>query len=113
MGKVHLNTFEFVQIRTRLSSYNIDPFDLSIINQSNCPKRQEGVNIDIDSDTFSAHTIAGVVRKAGEKIGDGIEYVAGGAKKIYHKVTDSSKEEIVTDKSSRKYTADPDAEWLP
>lgn len=70
------------------------------------------MNIGIDSDTFSAHSIAGVVRKAGEKIGDGIEYVAGGAKKIYHKVTDSSKEELSTEKS-RKHTQEPQTEWLP
>lgn len=94
-----------------MSSYNIDPFDLSIITQTDCPKTQNGVNIGIDSDTFSAHSIAGVVRKAGEKIGDGIEYVAGGAKKLYQNVAAEVKEET-TDKS-RKYSAEPEAEWLP
>lgn len=103
-----------IQIRTRLSSYNIDPFDLSIISQTDCPKTAEGVNIGIDSDTFSAHSIAGVVKKAGEKLGDGIEYVAGGAKKIYHKVADEVREDttVVVDKA-KKYSAEPEAEWLP
>lgn len=110
-----------LQIRTRLSSYNIDPFDLSIISQKNCPKtKDEGLNINIDDDTFSSQSIAGVVRKAGEKLGDGIEYVAGGAKRIYStyasgnsdaennreplsgKVQDAA--EYITDSARREYS---------
>jgi hypothetical protein len=45
-----------------------------------------------------------VVRKAGEKIGDGIEVVASGASKVYNKLKGKDKDEIV---------AHPDAEWLP
>lgn len=68
------------------------------------------MNIDIDSETFSAHSIAGVVRKAGEKIGDGIEYVAGGAKKIYNKVTET---EPTNEKVKKISQEEPQAEWLP
>jgi len=80
------------KIRARLSSNNIDPFDLSIISQKNCPKNKNGtngLNINIDDETFSPESIAGVVRKAGEKLGDGVEYVAGGAKRIYNTYSDS------------------------
>lgn len=80
------------KVRSRLASYNIDPFDLSIISQRNCPKNKNGtngLNIDIDDDTFSAHSVAGVIRKAGGAIGDGVEYVAGGAKRIYSTVSNS------------------------
>lgn len=99
-----------------MSSFNVDPYTLSIINQKKCPKdAEEGVNIGIDSDTFSPKTIAGVVRKAGEKIGDGVEYIANGAKNIYHKYSDDddSKEGGNTERSGRYVTANPNSEWLP
>ncbi|XP_017781329.1 PREDICTED: apolipoprotein D-like [Nicrophorus vespilloides] len=98
------------KIRSKLISYNIDPFDLSIISQKNCPTiNGTGVNIGIDDETFSAQNIAGVIRKAGDKIGDGVEYVAGGAKKIYHKYSDKSVEQ-----SDRNAKFDsPQAEWIP
>lgn len=49
----------------------MDPYELSLIDQSNCPGYAEetNVNININDDTFSPQNIAGVVRKAGEKIG--------------------------------------------
>lgn len=88
---------------------NIDPYDLSIISQRNCPLNvTEGVNINIDDDTFSTHNVAGVVRKAGEKVGDGIEYVAGGAKELYHKYNEKEQN---TERNGRY--GNPDAEWLP
>jgi len=70
------------KMRTRLASYSVDPFDLSIITQTDCPKdASEGYNIHIDSDTFSAANVANVFRKAGEKIGDGVEWTIGATKK--------------------------------
>lgn len=70
-------------MRQRLTSFNVDPFDLSIINQSDCPKdASEGYNIHIDPDTFSAANVANVFRKAGEKIGDGVEWTIGAGKKV-------------------------------
>lgn len=71
------------KIRSRLGSSSVDPFDLSIINQTGCPKdAAEGVNIHIDPNTLSAQNIGNVVRKAGEKIGDGVEYVVDAGKKV-------------------------------
>ncbi len=70
-------------MRTRLASYSVDPFDLSIITQTDCPKdASDGVNITIDPDTFSAANIANVFRKAGEKIGDGVEWTIDATKKV-------------------------------
>lgn len=71
------------QMRTRLASYSVDPFDLSIITQTECPKdADEGYNIHIDPDTFSAANVANVFRKAGEKIGDGVEWTIEKTKKV-------------------------------
>lgn len=99
----------------RLSSYNIDPFELSIISQNDCPRSPDGVNVNIDDETFSTKTVAGVFRKAGEKIGDGIEYVAGGAKKAYEKITDDDKKEKVEryGRLDERVSSEPQAEWLP
>lgn len=98
------------KIRKRLSDFGIDPYSLSIIRQANCTETtDQTTNINVDSGTFTAESVAGVVRKAGEKIGDGIETVADGAKKVYNKVRgdhEDSKEEINRDAKS-------DAEWLP
>lgn len=62
----------FFQMRTKLSSFGVDPYDLSIISQSGCPKHPngtEGVNISIDPNTFSAHNFGEAVRKTGGVIG--------------------------------------------
>ncbi|XP_067014679.1 apolipoprotein D [Anabrus simplex] len=98
------------KIRNRLSSYNVDPFDLSIISHKDCPTG-EGVNIDINPDTFSPENIAGVVRTAGDKLGDGVEFVAEGAKNLYNRGKkgsgDRDREELSNTNDSN------DAEWLP
>lgn len=72
------------KMRTRLSSFLVNPFDLSIINQTGCPIIDEpkSVNIHIDDSTFSAHNVANVIRKSGEKIGDGFEYAVETGKKV-------------------------------
>ena len=60
-------------MRTKLSSYGVDPYDLSIISQTECPKHPNGtangVNINIDPETFSSHNIGEAVRKTGGVIG--------------------------------------------
>jgi apolipoprotein D and lipocalin family protein len=104
------------KLRNRLSSFNVDPYEMSIISQKDCPKvnSSEVYNINIDDETFSSQSVANVFRKAGEKIGDGVEYIAGGAKKVYHKISDSvddSKEDTTT--RARVEAANPYAEWLP
>jgi len=89
-----------------LNNFGVDPHDLSIINQQECrpvTAEESGLNINIDEQTFTAQSAAGVVRKAGEKIGDGIETIASGASKVYNKFSGKDKEDIV----------EKDAEWLP
>ncbi|XP_044739043.1 apolipoprotein D-like [Chrysoperla carnea] len=110
------------KVRNRLASFNVDPYDLSIITQTNCPKpgQNDSVNINIDDQTFTAHSAAEVVRKAGEKIGDGVEYVSSGVKKIYHKVSDEIQKrqgdsEDQKEQRNNNLNRDPksEAEWLP
>ncbi|XP_073948491.1 apolipoprotein D-like [Choristoneura fumiferana] len=78
------------KLRTKLSSHGINPFDLSIISQKECPKHEngqtEGVNINIEPDTFSSHNIGEAVRKTGGALADGVEYVIEAGKKVYNKV---------------------------
>lgn len=95
------------KIRARLSSIGVDPHDLSIIEQTNCKVNatENGVKINIDEETLTPGSIAGVVRKAGDAIGDGIEAAANGAKKIYNHVASSNEE--------TRLSPDSDAEWLP
>lgn len=70
-------------MRNRLISFNVDPFDLSIVNQTGCPKdARDGYNIHIDQQTFSAANIAQAVRNAGSKIGDGVEWTIEASKKV-------------------------------
>lgn len=98
-----------MQVRSKLSSFNINPYDLSIISQKDCPTKQDGVDINIDSDTFSPKSIGGAIKKVGEKIGDGVAYVADGAKNLYNKYAKNSDH---GDENGR-LVAHPDAEWLP
>lgn len=79
------------KIRTRLNSYGVDAFDLSIINQNSCPTitGDTKINVDITPETFSSQNIGSWVRKAGEKLGDGVEWTVDKAKTIYKKVSGS------------------------
>ncbi|XP_013147124.1 PREDICTED: apolipoprotein D-like [Papilio polytes] len=111
------------KMRLKLASFGVDPYDLSIISQSNCPGRPngatEGVDININPNTFSTHNIGEVVRKTGGVIADGVEYVVEAGKKVYHKVTDSKEDLTETPNthlaSPNRLSAKPDddAEWLP
>lgn len=58
-------------MRNKLSSFGVDPYDLSIISQNDCPKHLngEGVDINIHPETFSSHNIGEAVRKTGGAIG--------------------------------------------
>lgn len=105
------------KIRSRLANSQIDPFELSIISQKDCPRDlQQGYNFNIDDETISAKSAAEVFRKAGEKIGDGVEYIAGKTKQVYNKVTDKAYD--ATDEARTVVPAalkklEPEAEWLP
>lgn len=76
-------------MRTRLGSFNVDPYDLSIVNQTGCPKEsEEAYNIHIDQDTFSSQNIGEAVRKVGSKIGDGVEWTLDASKKVINVAKD-------------------------
>jgi apolipoprotein D and lipocalin family protein len=89
------------KIRSRLQSYGVNPFDLSIINQSNCPKLIEdpSLNVDITPETFSSQNIGSWIKKAGDKIGDGVTWTLDKTKTIYKKVSGGDSSE--SDRSSR------------
>lgn len=102
------------KIRSRLTNAQIDPFELSLINQKDCPRNlTAGYNININDDTISAKAAADVFRKAGEKIGDGVEYISGKTKDVYHKVADKADEGKERVRAQVSKTMDPDSEWLP
>lgn len=90
----------------------MDPFDLSIVNQNDCPKLGDDsqFNISIDPNTFSAKNIGGWVKKAGEKIGDGVETVISGGKNLYKKIRGDSSEREDPSRLTEKIT---EATWLP
>ncbi|KZC13376.1 PREDICTED: apolipoprotein D-like [Dufourea novaeangliae] len=75
------------KLRQKLSNFGVSPYDLSIISQTGCPKGNNTLDINIDPNTFSAENIGNVVRKAGQKLGDGVQYVASAGSKVYHKLT--------------------------
>lgn len=76
-------------MRTRLGSFNVDPYDLSIINQLGCPKETEdGTHIHIDQNTFSSENIGNAVKKVGEKLGDGVEWTLDASKKVFNVAKD-------------------------
>ncbi|XP_028144203.1 apolipoprotein D [Diabrotica virgifera virgifera] len=106
-----LDSMYINKLRGKLENAQISPYDLSIISQSNCPKDPNaGYNININDETISAHAAAEVIRKAGGKIGDGVEYISEKAKEVYHKISDNTGADHP---KPAKQTQDPDAEWLP
>lgn len=102
-------------LRSKLSKFGVDPFELSIVPQTGCQNGDDPVNIDINPGTFSAENFGKLFKKAGEKIGDGVEWVASAGSKVYHKIT--GKEE--TNKSStnkpipREKIETNEVEWIP
>lgn len=102
------------KIKYKLVTFNINPDALSAINQMDCKEADDGHNITITNNTFTAQNAAGIIRKAGDKLGDGVEYVAEKAKEVYNDhVGDGSKD---VEKVSTRFTAtnvNPDAEWIP
>ncbi|XP_065345000.1 apolipoprotein D-like [Cloeon dipterum] len=110
--KPTMNQAQVLKLRNKLNDVGVDPHDLSIIKQDECRKistDDSGLNINIDEKTFTAQSAAEVVRKAGEKIGDGIETVASGVSKVYNTVR-GDKDKESNDKAD---LIERDAEWLP
>lgn len=101
------------KIRTRLNSYGVDAFDLSIVSQSNCPavSGESRINVEINPETFSSQNIGSWVRKAGEKIGDGVEWTVDKAKTIYKKVNGDSSPN--SGDRSAKIQETEKAIWMP
>ncbi|VVC35840.1 Hypothetical protein CINCED_3A020595 [Cinara cedri] len=92
------------KVRNRIASSNINPFDLTIIDQNNCSKLNETMYVEINQKTFSSKNIGHTVRKIGSKIGDGVEYVIEGGKKLLKKTSLGSETRGVPD---------AEAEWMP
>lgn len=92
------------KVRNRISSSNVNPFDLTIVDQNNCAHLNTTMRVEINDQTFSSQNIGQAVRKVGSKIGDGVEYVIEGGKKI-----------IKTASRSDNTKDDPnsDVEWMP
>lgn len=101
------------KIRARLNSYGVDAFDLSIINQSNCPTitGDTKINVEINPETFSSQNIGSWVRKAGSKIGDGVEWTVDKAKTVYKKLNGDSSPN--SGDRSAKLTEAEKPIWMP
>jgi hypothetical protein len=62
------------QLRQKLEEEGVDPDDFSIVDQANCRSKEDSsLNVKIDDKTFSAGNVAGVVKKVGQAVGDGID----------------------------------------
>lgn len=122
-----LDQTEVDRIRVMLSRYGVDPYDLSIVDQSGCPQGNNTLDINVDPGTFTAENFGNVVRKAGEKIGDGVQWVASAGSKVYHKLTgkeDESAESTTTTERNNRVTTNTrdypggryetnEVEWIP
>ncbi|XP_015593139.1 apolipoprotein D isoform X2 [Cephus cinctus] len=108
------------RLRQKMSNYGIDPYDLSIIPQTGCPVGNNSLDININPGTFTAENFGNVVRKAGEKIGDGVEWVAHTGSKVYHKLAGTEEKpkpegngrrgEVVRDSGKIETN---EVEWIP
>ncbi|KAL3270570.1 hypothetical protein HHI36_021107 [Cryptolaemus montrouzieri] len=76
-----------VKLRDFLSENEIDPHDLSIVSQNNCPKPNSGTSvINIDDETLSAKSAGDVLRGAGNAIASGTEWAIHGVGTVVDKV---------------------------
>lgn len=101
-------------LRQKLATFGVDPFDLSIISQTGCPQGNNTLDINVDPHTFTAENFGNVVRKAGEKIGDGVEWVSNAGSKVYHKLTGTEeKSNSDEDGGNRGRYETNDVEWIP
>lgn len=110
------------RIRQRLSQYGVDPYDLSIIAQSSCPQGNNSLDINIEPNTFTSENFGNVVRKAGEKIGDGVQWITQTGSNVYHKIvgTEESHTSSTTERNSRVTARNNgekletnEVEWIP
>lgn len=106
------------KIRQKLTNFGIDPFDLSIVAQTGCPRGNNTLDINVDPNTFSAENIGNVVRKAGEKLGDGVQWVANAGSKVYHKIAGSEEKSTTKPEENTRAAITKDfdtneVEWIP
>lgn len=104
------------EIRAKLSRFGVDPYELSIVPQTGCDTGKDPVNIDVNPGTFSAENFGKIFKKAGEKIGDGVEWVANAGSKVYHKIAGSEEREkkpTTTAPASYGKIETNDVEWIP
>lgn len=102
---LYLHNIKFVfQVRNRIASSNVNPFDLTIVDQTKCSDMNSTMRVEVNNETFSSHNIGQAVKKVGSKIGDGVEYAIDGGKKLL-KMTSSN--------SDKKGLPDSEIEWLP
>lgn len=69
----------------------MNPFDLTNVNQTDCPVHD--YTIDINETTFSKENIKKTLKNVGSAIGDGVDFLVKGAKKVYASVKNDKKEE--------------------
>lgn len=108
------------KVRQKLSSFGVDPFSLSIITQTDCPRGNNSLDVNIDPHTFTTDNLGQVVRKTGEKIADGAEWIGEQGSKVYHKIVgdeDKSgevrKDATPMPKSVNGKVEDNEVEWIP
>lgn len=120
--KNSLDKLTLEKIRNRLSVFNVNPYDLNNVNQTGCSLTDDKFTIDITDTTFNKENIKSTLKKVGSAIGDGVDFLVKGAKKVYHSVKndDSAKESARPDRyKEREETTDghhvyfePNAEML-
>lgn len=91
------------KLRAKLANFQVDPFDLTNVPQTNCPRGNNSFDLNVDPNTFSAKNIGDAVKKAGEKIGDGVEWIGNQSSKVFHKITGSSDESNNKSDEDRRY----------
>lgn len=117
-----LDQLQVDKIRQRLSQFGVDPFDLSIVLQSGCSHGNNSVDINIDPNTFTSENLGNVVRKAGEKIGDGVQWISQAGSQVYHKLagkeenrgtsTTEQNNRVMNGRNDEKLETN-DVEWIP
>ncbi|KAK0089408.1 hypothetical protein PV325_007566 [Microctonus aethiopoides] len=73
-------------LHQKLKSFGVNSYDLSIVPQVDCNVGSDPVDININPDTFSKENLGKVLNKAGEKLGQGAEWVAQTGSSVYRKI---------------------------
>lgn len=102
------------KIRQKLSSYGVNPYDLSIVQQTDCPRGNNSLDVNIDPHTFTAENLGTYVKKAGTKIGEGVDWISEQSSKVYHKIAGHSGEEkFDTSRQEQPRKIESNDIWIP